>query len=310
MNYDDPIFKRLARNDTSSAPGHQGGIVIPKALSNYFPTLHGNISAQNPTLDMDIEADLFVDGAFKGKVTTRYQCQTWGGTRKAEWRLTSNLGPIRDAAAADDLLVFERSLDDPAHMRLTLLTRAHPDFERLLQKAGQKRWGFLDSQPVSNDEISSAIQEEIAAELSAFNLLSNGIVRTQSRTHRIAREQAFRYRLMELYDNKCVITARSMITENRASGIDGAHIVPLERGGSNDARNGLALAKDIHWAFDRGLIGFDDNRKVILSPFVQSDARNQYLRTFAGAPLDSAKDPRLNAHSDAIRWHRENIFSK
>jgi putative restriction endonuclease len=37
--FDRPMFKRLAPNDTGAAPGHQGGIVIPKDLGPYFPDL-------------------------------------------------------------------------------------------------------------------------------------------------------------------------------------------------------------------------------------------------------------------------------
>ena len=36
-DWDFPIFKILANNDTGAAAGHQGGVVIPKDLRVYFP---------------------------------------------------------------------------------------------------------------------------------------------------------------------------------------------------------------------------------------------------------------------------------
>ena len=38
--WDAPFFKLLANNDTGAASGHQGGVVIPKELRPYFPSLN------------------------------------------------------------------------------------------------------------------------------------------------------------------------------------------------------------------------------------------------------------------------------
>ena len=59
---DRPVFKRLAANDTSSAPGHQGGIVIPLELVPYFPVLESNNESKRPTSEVEITAELLVDG--------------------------------------------------------------------------------------------------------------------------------------------------------------------------------------------------------------------------------------------------------
>lgn len=121
-DFDRPVFKQLAHNDTGKAKGHQGGIVIPKDLDAYFPQLLGSTSADNPTLDENIRAVLVVGGREIGTVDTRYQIQTWKGERNPERRLTSNLGPLRDQADANDILLIERNLDDRSLYRLTLLS--------------------------------------------------------------------------------------------------------------------------------------------------------------------------------------------
>ena len=52
--------------------------------------------------------------------------------------------------------------------------------------------------------------------------------------------------------------------------VDAAHIVPRSMFGSDDARNGLALCKRHHWAFDKGMLGIDDDRKIVV-PSVVAD---------------------------------------
>ncbi len=84
---DTSVFKKLAHNDTGQAAGHQGGIVIPKAISQFFPPLPAVTATGGPTEDSFLSADLFVDGQRVDTVQTRYQHQTWGGTRSPERRL-------------------------------------------------------------------------------------------------------------------------------------------------------------------------------------------------------------------------------
>lgn len=112
MDFDSPLYKLLAHNDTGQAVGHQGGIVIPKALDAYFPQLSRRVTYAAPTQEEIITADLFVGSRFLETVETRYQYQTWGGERSPERRLTRNLTAMRNLAEADDLLITERSIAD------------------------------------------------------------------------------------------------------------------------------------------------------------------------------------------------------
>lgn len=96
---DTSVYKKLAHNDTGAARGHQGGIVIPRDIAEFFPPLPAVIATSGPTVDARLKADLFVDGVRVAVIETRYQHQTWGGTRPPERRLTDNLGPLRNEAS-------------------------------------------------------------------------------------------------------------------------------------------------------------------------------------------------------------------
>jgi hypothetical protein len=143
MPYAKPVFKMLAHNDTGRAVGHQGGALIPKALESYFPPLHGQTSAANPTLSEYIRAELVDGNKSRGIVETRYQYQTWRAARSPERRLTGNLQALLGTARRDDILLIERDLKDSLKFRLTLLRQGTADHTALLAKIGRKRWGFL-----------------------------------------------------------------------------------------------------------------------------------------------------------------------
>src|SRR5271157_84388 len=98
--YDAPFFKVLARNDTGETRSHQAGLVIPTGMTQYFPHL---AVTRGPTSDHQITADLYDGDNYVGRVETRYQVQTWGGTRPGEHRLTRNLTPLLQRARAGDL---------------------------------------------------------------------------------------------------------------------------------------------------------------------------------------------------------------
>ena len=310
MEYDSPVFKRLAANDTSKAPGHQGGIVIPKDLEGYFPRLEGEISAAFPTLDEAVHAELLVDDIFVGSVVTRYQHQTWGGTRSPERRLTSNLGPIRDAATEGDLLLIQRSLESPKSVRLNLVRQGTQQFARWAKDIGLRRWGVLipATDPMKNVELEKAIAEEQEKESGPFQLIVANIATVVSTGMRIARNAAFRQRVLRLYENRCAVTGVGLVSPSGAIGIDATHIVPLDRRGSDDVRNGLALSKDLHWAFDRGLWSVSRERRVVVPDLFKQHSMNENLKKLEGQKLSEANSSSLRASQDAFDWHRENVM--
>ena len=75
--FDSLVFKVLAHNDTGAAVGHQGGIVIPKALEEFFPDVSGTITALTPTADINLTADLIVGGRLAATVLTTEP--SWNG---------------------------------------------------------------------------------------------------------------------------------------------------------------------------------------------------------------------------------------
>lgn len=307
--WDFPFFKKLAANDTSSAPGHQGGMVIPKDLRKFFPILTGEVTSTSPTVDHNIKAILFVDGKFISTVTTRYQIQTWGGTRDAESRLTSNLGPLRKLAQRDDYLILQRSLEDLDLYRLHLITKENPIFNDLAKILDASRWGLIEKEPpMTQDDIESSDKEEKKKELNPFQLFDQEVKISETRGKHIARSIVFRLTIQKVYQYTCAVCRTGLKSPLGPVEIDAAHIVPRTQLGTDDARNGLALCKRHHWAFDHGLFSVDDNRKILIPASVRKISQNSVLFDLHGNPLREADDSNMLADAKALKWHRDNIL--
>lgn len=307
--FDAPLFKVLAHNDTGQAVGHQSGFVVPKDLEPYFPQLSGNVSAISPTSSVDITVTLFDAAIYLGDVSTRYQYQTWGGTRSPERRMTSNLSGLLNLAQADDILIIERGLLDQGHYRLTLFRHVDPSYLALRASLAGKRWGALNSTnpPVRETSVIKAIAEQAQAEAQPFEAFDMQAQTVEQRTTKIARSKAFQRRLQALYLGRCAMCSTSLTRLDGKTEAEAAHIIPRSVRGSDDARNGLILCRAHHWAFDNGLIGVDDDLKVIVPQITVSIAGNANLALLAGKKLAAPSDPEMAPHIDALRWHRNHF---
>lgn len=309
-DFDTPLFKTLAANDTGNAPGHQGGIVIPKDLDPYFPQLSRLATPQQPTVDEMITAHLFDGAVYVATVETRYQFQTWGGTRTPERRLTSNLGPIRNVAVGGDLLLIERSNSDEALYRLTLIRQNTAWFDELQTALGGRRWGPLLEKvpPVREVEVEKAAADIREHEQKAFGLFDDSAGFTESRTRRVARSRAFQTRIVDLYQRKCSVCGTGLIHPSGKCEPHAAHIVPRRLKGADDARNGLLLCRTHHWAFDEGLIGIGSDYRIVVPPKVLSMTANASLAALDKKMIDLPTAGNLAPAHQALEWHRQNLL--
>lgn len=238
---------------------------------------------------------------------TRYQHQTWGGTRSPERRLTSNLTLLRREAQAGDIVTFERNLEIESYFRISLIKSGTELFKYYSSEISNRRSGALLQSPVSNLELRSAAEQIQIVTNSSFSLFSNTIEKTESRGRKIARESAFRKIVLQAYGFACALSDRKIFDPAGAYGLDAAHIVPLSRHGTNDVRNGIVLSKELHWAFDRGLIGLSDG-KIRVSPKAKSIQQNNYLSLFEDKEYRLPSLALQQPHIDALNWHFSNIF--
>ena len=123
------------------------------------------------------------------------------------------------------------------------------------------------------------------------------------------RDIAFRRKVRDAYDYRCAISGLRLRNGGGRPEVQAAHIRPVEHGGSDSVRNGLALSGTLHWMFDRGLISVAEDCSILVSRNkVPADVVDRLL--LPGGKLIPPHDPTDAPHPENLRWHRENIFGQ
>lgn len=120
-----------------------------------------------------------------------------------------------------------------------------------------------------------------------------------------ARDQGFRRIVIKAYDHRCALCGVRIITPELHTVVDAAHIVPWSRSKNDDIRNGMALCKLCHWAFDEGMMGISENYNVITSPQIASDPNVPgFLLTLSGRSIIPPADRALWPAQQYLSEHR------
>jgi putative restriction endonuclease len=144
----------------------------------------------------------------------------------------------------------------------------------------------------------SAVAEEVP------EYVSRPIIETIS--NRKVRDVAFRRQVRRAYGNTCAVTGLRLLNGGGRPEVQAAHIRSVEADGPDAVRNGVALTGTAHWLFDRGLMTFSDDYKIILSPHGVPNDLDKLIR--AERELLVPEQSELRPHPTYLRWHRENCF--
>jgi putative restriction endonuclease len=90
---------------------------------------------------------------------------------------------------------------------------------------------------------------------------------------RRARDAAFTQEVRDAYDEQCAICGSVRESPDGNTEVEAAHIYPKHKGGSDDVRNGIALCKLHHWAFDTGWFSLSDEHEILVK---DAPERNGY----------------------------------
>ena len=111
-------------------------------------------------------------------------------------------------------------------------------------------------------------------------------------THdRARRDTAFKFQLLHRYAGRCAITGLGV-----QDVLDGAHVVDVQNGGTDDVRNGLLLTANLHRAFDASLWALHpDTLRVV------TRRRGPSLDDLQ-ISADRLRQDVLPPHRDALSW--------
>jgi len=121
----------------------------------------------------------------------------------------------------------------------------------------------------------------------------------------VVRYQGFRRAVVTTYDHRCALCGVRIVTSEGHTVVDAAHIVPWSVNRNDDIRNGLALCKLCHWAFDEGMMGVSDGYNVITSRQIGADPNVPgFLLTLSGRGIIPPGDKDLWPEQKYFGWHR------
>lgn len=125
----------------------------------------------------------------------------------------------------------------------------------------------------------------------------------------LRRDPAFRDAILRIYERRCAVCGYDGRLGSSELGLEAAHVKWHAAGGPDTLDNGLALCVFHHKAVDRGAIGLDDERRIIVSQDVngQSHVDDLILR-FVGQPLRPPQAGQPGPAVPFIQWHRSEVF--
>jgi putative restriction endonuclease len=156
--------------------------------------------------------------------------------------------------------------------------------------------------------------------IQSFQALLNSYKESGGKTYRsevledegnlLVRDAAFRRTITTIYDNRCAVCEIKAIDHLGRPIVDGAHIKPFSKFYDDKIDNGISLCKNHHWAFDRGWFAVDDNYCLLVTRNLFEEVPGgKPLAKYAGHPILIPENDIYCPRQDAIRWHRENVFT-
>lgn len=128
-------------------------------------------------------------------------------------------------------------------------------------------------------------------------------------TNRPFRDAAFARQVKAAYKNRCAMSGLSLKNGGGKPEVEAAHIKPVQYGGPDTVRNGLALSHTLHWMFDRGLISVADDHSILVSH--NKVPKETADRLFVpGMRLLLPEDRRMHPHPAFLQYHREEIYGR
>jgi putative restriction endonuclease len=123
------------------------------------------------------------------------------------------------------------------------------------------------------------------------------------------RDPNFRHEILRAYENSCAICGYTSRLSDTLVGVEAAHIKWHQHGGPDTTPNGVALCALHHKLFDRGIIAFSEDHRVLVSENATGSAMFSHMvLDFNGHPL---REPIREAYSPDPtfrEWHVREVF--
>jgi len=133
----------------------------------------------------------------------------------------------------------------------------------------------------------------------------------EERKGQVFRDQGFRRAVVTAYNHRCALCGIRMQTSQGHTAVDASHIIPWSENHNDDPRNGLALCKLCHWAFDEGLMTVSGKYQVITSPQISITPNfPAHLQALSGRSMILPEKEIYNPDLESLKWHQTRVFKR
>jgi putative restriction endonuclease len=157
----------------------------------------------------------------------------------------------------------------------------------------------------SNHEIENIEQEILKEDPIEYVAAVKKLIIEKKEEEIYLRSSIFKREVPKIYNYTCCISGMRIDTMENISMVDACHIVPFSESYNDTISNGIALCPNLHRAFDRGLIGIDEDYRVIINiAFVESDKSSYQIKIFEGAEILLPKSRNYFPSQQNLKAHR------
>ncbi len=218
---------------------------------------------------------------------------------KASMRSFANLNAAVDCAIIeDDLFALLKDQKSNGILQQFLLDEYFPNTKVNFSNSSNGQQNLFDD---IENKILNEPSEEYRQEIKKLML-------QQNEEEIFLRGSLFKREIPKIYNNTCCISGMRIDATFSVSMIDACHIVPFSSSFDDTVTNGIALCPNLHRAFDRGLIGIDENFKVIVSKAFIENETNYSIRKFENKEINLPISYSYYPLKDNLEWHKINIF--
>jgi len=159
------------------------------------------------------------------------------------------------------------------------------------------------------DLAATVLQAEFPPSVHEELLARVGLDAAPTALPRRGRDPAFRRAVLRAYGYQCAVCGYDGCLDRDPIGLDAAHVRWHAYAGPDEVDNGLALCSLHHVALDRGAVGIDQERRLMVSQAFhgRGPAAGQIIG-LAGKPLQQPQRGRPPLAAEHATWHAEEVF--
>ena len=240
--------------------------------------------------------------------------------------MNNDIDPERKYFFKGDLAVFERfEIDGEYCYSLSKISPVHEEYEYLvsqLDALGERshtnlliedEFEFIRKPDIASitdvvltDEAKDVIKKEAESVISKdFNTENEDTTDFENEMgSSFFNSTLFRDLVMNAYHYKCAITHK-VIRYKDLFNLEAAHIKAQAHNGTFLPCNGIAMCRDMHFAFDKGFFTISDDYKVIVSEKLKGD---WFYEEYNGKPIYVPQEAFFQPNKAFLAHHRKEVF--